>query len=194
MAERKKRPPRTPRRVTQQSLEAAALAYLQRFATSTENLRQVLMRRVWRAAHAHDDDPAEGAVLVDALIARYRGAGLLDDAAYAEARVATLHRRGVSRRGIRMRLAAKGVAGNDIDAALEGLRRETGEFGDTDFHAACNYARRRRIGPWRGDDRAARRDRDLAALARQGFAYDLARRIIDADDTATLERELEADA
>ncbi|NKB58216.1 MAG: RecX family transcriptional regulator [Alphaproteobacteria bacterium] len=173
-----------PRKATQKSIENAALAYLQRYATSAENLRAVLMRRVHRAAYAHDDDPAAGAELVAGLIARYKRAGLLDDVAYAEGRVMTLHRRGVSRRGIHARLSAKGVSVDDIEAALTCL---SGESEDVEFDAACNYARRRRLGPWRVAGRAERRDRDLAALARQGFGYDLASKIIDADDVAALE-------
>ena len=62
-----------------------------------------------------------------------------------------------------------------------------------DLDAACNYARRRRLGPWRSAGRAERRERDLAALARQGFGYELALRVIDAEDTAVLEEELRGD-
>ncbi|MFD0938320.1 regulatory protein RecX, partial [Methylobacterium trifolii] len=39
---------------------------------------------------------------------------------------------------------------------------------------------RRRLGPWRRPEiRALHRERDLAALARAGFPYGLARRILD---------------
>jgi regulatory protein len=179
---------RLPRRATAQSLEAAALAYLQRFSTSAANLRAVLMRRVFRAAHAHGDDPEEGAALVDALIARYIRAGLLDDAEYAAARTATLHRRGTSSRGIRARLAAKGVDGSHIDEALQALSAETGE---TDLKGAFNFARRRRLGPWRTVDRDTHRDRDLAALGRQGYGYEIARQIVDADDVESLEEDID---
>jgi regulatory protein len=175
---------RIPRKITAQSIESIALAYLQRYATSAENFRAVLMRRVYRAASAHDDDPAEGAVLVEALISRYRQTGLLDDAGYAQARAISLHRRGISRRGIQSRLVAKGVLSDDIETALARLSEE---YEDSEFDAACNYARRRRLGPWRTTARAERRERDMAALARQGYGYELARRIIDAEDVATLE-------
>lgn len=177
---------RPPRKTTPKSVENAALSYLQRYATSAENLRAVLMRKVHRAAHAHDEDPAPGVAIVDALIDRYLQAGLLNDAAYAEGRVAALHRRGMSRRGIRARLSAKGVAVDDIEKALDLLSLDVG---NTEFVAACNYARRRRLGPWRTKDRAERRDRDLAALARQGYGYELARRVIDAKDVAALDEE-----
>lgn len=178
--------PRLPRKTTPRSIENAALAYLQRYATSAENLRAVLVRKVHRAAYAHEDDPAEGVLLVDALIDRYLRADLLNDATYAEGRVAALHRRGVSRRGIQARLTAKGVSVDDIEKALDLL---SADIGNTEFTAACNYARRRRLGPWRTKDRAERRDRDLAALARQGYGYELAHRVIDAESVAALEEE-----
>ncbi len=182
---------RTPRKITPSSLESAALSYLQRYATSAENLRMVLMRRVQRAASAHDDDPSTGAVLVDALIERYLQSGLLNDGAYAQGRAASLHRRGTSRRGIAARLMAKGVSSDDIDDALAQLGAI---HEDLDLDAACNYARRRRLGPWRIKDRSERRERDLAALARQGYGYALARQVIDAEDVSVLEAEIRGDA
>ena len=89
-----------PRKATRQSLENAALHYLERFAASADALRRVLMRRVERSAQAHDTDRAEGAAMVDAILERFRQSGLLNDAVYAEGRTATLHRRGASARGV----------------------------------------------------------------------------------------------
>ena len=76
---------RQPRKVTQQSLHNAALHYLERYASSADNLRRVLMRRVRRSALVHDTDPEEGARLIDELVTRFEAAGLLDDRAYAAA-------------------------------------------------------------------------------------------------------------
>lgn len=178
---------RPPRKVTAQSLQNAALFYLQRFATSAENLRRVLMRRVDRSARLHGTDRDEGATLVAELVARYRGAGLLDDEAYARARAESLHRRGVPANGIRARLRHKGVGDDDIAVALASL--DDAGAGDTDAAAAVNLARRRRLGPFRAAaERAAKRDKDLASLARAGFSWDLARRIIDAATPEDIER------
>lgn len=172
---------RGPKRVTPQYLENAALHYLERFASSAENLRRVLMRKVDRSAAAHGTDREEGAGWVDALIARYHSSGLLNDAGYAEMKAGSLHRRGASARAIRERLAAKGVARDDVDKALERVEEEV--EGDFDLTAALALARRRRLGPYRlPEARAAHRDKDLAALGRAGFAYDIARRVVDAED------------
>ncbi|MBF0373120.1 MAG: RecX family transcriptional regulator [Alphaproteobacteria bacterium] len=172
---------KTPRRVTAASLENAALHYLERFATSSENLRRVLLRRVRRSAEAHGDDPAEGAALVEALIARWRSAGLLDDAAYAETKVQALHRRGASPRAIRMKLASRGVEAEVVEGAVEALGCEA------DFEAAVNLARRRRLGPFRAEAaRADSRQRDLATMGRAGFGWEVARRVIDAENPDAL--------
>jgi len=181
---------RGPRRVTKERLERAALHYLERFASSAENLRRMLMRRVERSARAHGTDRETGAAWVAEIVESSVRSGLVDDRSYAEGRALTLFRRGASSRAIRAQLRAKGVADDDIQAALARLAEEAAE---PETAAAAAYARRRRLGPYRAAaERTARREKDLAAMARAGFAYDLARRIIDADDAGALEDELGA--
>lgn len=180
---RKKR--RLPKPATAARLEKAALAHIDRYATSVANLRAVLMRRVERSARLHGTDRAEAAAWVDAIIAKLLDRRLLDDTAYAQMRANSLHRSGASRRKIAGMLRQKGVGRDDIEAALAVL---ADEYGDSDMVAACNYARRRRLGPYRPHAaRADRRERDLAALARAGFGYDVARRVIEARSAEELE-------
>ncbi len=184
---------RLPRRITPAYLENAALHYLQRFATSSANLRRVLMRKVQRAAEAHGSDPAEGAALVEALVARYQAAGLLDDRQYAAAKAASLQRRGASSRAIRERLAVKGVDRDLISETVSRLHDEEGG----DLAAAAAFARRRRLGPFRpamggraagkAADDTARQGKELAAMARAGFAFEVARRILACTDEAAVE-------
>ncbi len=190
--DRGKRGRREPKKATARHLENVALWYLQRFAASAESLRRVLMRRVERSARAHGTDPEDGAALVEDIVARFRASSLIDDRLYAESRARSLHRRGVPARGIAARLRAKGVGAADIDAALAALAVDTPE---PELAAALAYARRRRIGPYRtAADREEMRERDLAALARQGFDYDTARRLVEAADVDELEAALAAEA
>ncbi|MDE1149100.1 MAG: RecX family transcriptional regulator [Azospirillaceae bacterium] len=169
-----------PRRVSAAYLERAALHYLERFAASTASLRRVLMRKVEMSAAAHGTDREQAAQWVEALITRYQQSGLLNDQVYAEGRVASLHRRGGSTRAIRQKMAAKGVDADLVTAALGSLDDEGN--GETDIKAAHAYARRRRLGPFRlAEEREAKRDKDLAALARAGFDRQTATRVIDAE-------------
>jgi regulatory protein len=146
-------------------LEKWALAYLGRYASSSDNLRRVLRRRVRRRI-GNGDRAALAAAdgQIDALIARYRAAALLDDAGYAAARARRDAARGRSLRHIAAGLAAKGVGAEETAAALAGLRDGAA---DAELAAACAFARRRRLGPFRRA--AGERQRELAAFARAGF-------------------------
>ncbi|MEB2312451.1 MAG: RecX family transcriptional regulator [Sorangiineae bacterium] len=157
-------------------LDKAALAYLERFDSSADNLRRVLMARVRRAARSEELDVAALARHVDGLIERYRASGLLDDGRFAENVARGLRARGGSRRGIALKLRAKGVAEADIAAALSRAERDSAE---PELEAAQRLVRRRRLGPLRPEaERAEKRSRDLAALMRAGFSYDVARRAL----------------
>ncbi len=107
------------------------------------------------------------------MLDRYEERGLLNDKVYAEGRVQALRRRGLSGRGIALKLQVKGVDRDTVAATLE-------EDETTDPEAALNFARRRRLGPFRPEGkRAEHRDRDMAALGRAGFDYGTARGVID---------------
>jgi regulatory protein len=177
---------RGPKKATPDYLEKAALGYLERYASSTANLRRVLMGKVTRSAQHHGTDPEAGAEAVETILRKLQDGGLLDDTAYAEGRAVTLHRMGHSLPAIRMRLRQKGVDDDTIDHALARLAEEADA---PDLAAALRYARKRRIGPYRRVDRGTNRERDMAALARKGFAPDLCQRIVDAEDLADLEAE-----
>lgn len=181
----RKRPRRGPKKATPEYLEKSALFYLERYATSVENLRRNLLRKVRRSAEAHGGDPEAGAAAVEALLARFQRSGLLDDEVYAQGRCQALLRQGMSLRGIRTRLRAKGVPSEIVDGALDAL---TEERGSPDLEAAVAYARKRRIGPYRGAGaRAENRERDLAALGRRGFSYATAAAVVDAESAEILE-------
>ena len=170
-----------PKRVSASYLENSALRYLERFASSTANLRRVLMRKVTASAQEHGTDPAEGAAFIETLIERYVRAGILNDDTYARMRAETLHRRGASSRAIREKLAVKGIARDDTDRVLSELAEDV--EADLDVTAALALARRRKLGPYRlPEQRGAFRDKDLAALGRAGFSYAIARQVVDAED------------
>lgn len=175
---------KSPPRITPTYLENAALHYLERFAASSASLRRVLMRKVERSL-AHWGGGREDAVpMVDAVIAKLQRLGYLDDTAYAAMKARALHRQGKATRTIRATLAAKGIGADLAGAALGELAEEVAE---PDFAAAVRLARKRRLGPFRRESRAEFRQKDLATLARAGFDFDTARRVIEAEDEAALE-------
>jgi len=172
----------TPATLDEQSLEQAALRYLERYSSAAAGLRRVLLRRVRRAAGEAGEE--SGRAMVDAVLAKLVRTGLLDDARFAEHRAASLARRGGSLHMIRRDLLKRGVAAPLIEAAVAALKSEQGSASndEADLAAALALARRRRLGPFRAPAaRAAFRMKDLAALGRAGFAYEIARAVIDGD-------------
>lgn len=182
-----KRRRRGPRKATPDHLRNAALHYLERFASSEDNLRRVLLRKVRRSANHHGTDPADGAEIVEDLIRRFRETGLLDDDVYAEGRARSLRERGQSARAIRAKLMQKGIDAASAEQAIAGI--DGADASGAEWQAAVTYARKRRLGPFADPARRAeRREKDMAALARAGFSFDIAQEVVDAE-RADLEAE-----
>ena len=161
-------------------IEKWALFYLERYASSAENLRLVLGRRVRRRVGNDDEAVGAAGALIEALVARYRASGLLDDAAYAAVRTKSGLARGRSLRRITAGLAAKGIDAADAAAAVAAL----GDGGNAELAAACAFARRRHLGPFRRA--AADRRRELAAFALAGFDRHTAEVVLACADEAAV--------
>lgn len=175
---------RRPKPATPASLARAAEAYAARFSATEAMLRDVLMRRVRRTERLHGADAAPLLAAVDDICARMTQSGAVNDAAYAAARARTLFERGTAPFVIRSRLAAKGVAS---DVAATAADEASGGGPEAELAACARLARRRGLGPFRSpDQRAARRDKDLAALARAGFGYGAAQAVVDAENSSDL--------
>ena len=178
---------RAPKKNTMLSLKNIALYYLQRYASSSSNLKSVLMRRVYRSSAHHGSSVDEGKALVDELVSQLQDLELLNDRTFAEAQAISMHRRGNSLRAIKMKLYQKGLCKDDIEAAVRALKKE---FEDVEFIAAAALARRRRLGPYRdGNLRKELYEKDLASLARAGFSYDIAKQVIETETIQELEAE-----
>lgn len=187
-----KRAPAPPRKIDARYLENAALYYLQRYASSSQNLRNILARKIKRGCAHHDQNPDDFLSLLDQLITRYQQTGLLNDSVYAEGRVGALRRQGLSRQAITQKLTQKGLSPQDIASALARIDASAADIAGDDsddstareLAAARILARRKRIGPWRRKALTAPKDaqKEMAALARAGFSYDIARRALEAGD------------
>ena len=163
-------------------LHEAALAYLGKQAASAAQLKRVLERRVRR----RKEDLEEAAPIIERIIERFRGNGLLDDVKYAVNKAASLSRSGRSRRAISAHLQQKGIAQETVRASLP----------TDDLVSAITFARKRRVGPFARDidegetrDEAyARKRKALGAMARAGFSFDVCDRVLRMDLEEALER------
>ena len=179
---------RPARPITAKYLQNAATFYLERYPSTAEGLRRVLNRRVRKAEMADAPIIENVKQTIDAIVAKFVDAGVIDDQAFAQTKARALHRRGTSTRLTRQKLRLAGIDGDTLDQAMAGLDRELhADPRQREWQAAVSLARRRRLGPFRQKDRADNRNRDLAAMARGGFDYQLAKKVIDAADSDSLD-------
>ena len=179
---------KVPRKVTRKSLEKSAFYYLRRYSSSSENLRRILFKRVKRSAQYHGTDVSVGQLWVDEFIEKFLANKLLDDIQYAETKCLSVHRNGGSKQTIRKKLREKGIAPDIIEQTYTLLDQYSV---DPELVAAAITARRRRLGPYRSrGHRNNFREKDLASLARAGFNYSIASRVIDVETIGHLEKEV----
>jgi regulatory protein len=144
-------------------LDALAVHYLSRFATTEKRLADYLRRKISERGWG-----GEGAPPIEEIVARCAAAGYVDDRNFAETRASSLVRRGYGQRHIAQALHAAGIA-RDIAESVAPDR-------DAAFKAAEAYARRRRVGPFGdGGDDPRKQQRQFTAMVRAGHDFDLVR-------------------
>jgi regulatory protein len=179
-ARKPRREKKPPKKITADYLHNSGLYYLQRFPASTGHFRTVMMRKVDKSCRHHTTQNREDcAALVDALVAKFVDMGLLNDEGYSRGMVTSLRRRGLSGRAIQAKLSAKGLKRDQIEQALA-EHADDRPSGEVDLIAALRLARRKKLGPFSTKDPATG-EKDLATLARAGFGYDIASRVIRMD-------------
>ena len=134
------------KKITQQRLKNIALYYLKRYETSVANLRQVLQKRVNDYAYQNKEfDKAQAFVWIEDIIADFCRFNYVNDERFAELKIKDYQAMGKSVRYIKNKLKEKGV-----------------------------FAKKKRIGRFRAVDKQAEyKQKDMAALARAGFSYDI---------------------
>ena len=166
-----------PRKISPRYLENAALFYLKRYSATASQLRRVLLRKVDRSFRAHGGgDRAEASRWLDALLEKLIRNELLNDQAYARGKAQALRAAGRSTRVIGQKLRLKGVSAELVNQTLATTTQEI-----SDEAAAHIWARKKRLGPYCRDasQRTAQRNKHLAAMARAGFSFALAKKIIE---------------
>lgn len=157
--------------VTERSMlwaKRSAVYTLSQRAVATEALRAKIVERAGRKYEGIERDEAEQ--LAATAIEFCKSNGFLDDASFAEYRVAEGVRKGHSRRKIEMTLSDKGVGREDVVQAAEAV---------DDMEAAMNLARKKGYGPFRrGEADQKRVAKEAAAFARNGFSSEITWKVV----------------
>jgi regulatory protein len=145
-------------------LEELGLRYVGRYATSRAKLVAYLARKVRERGWSELREPD-----LEALATRFCELGYVDDAAYALAKSQALSNRGYGKRRLDEKLRLAGIAEAEGAAAREHADAHA-------LEAALRFAQRRRIGPFgSGGDDPRQRQKAIAAMARAGHSFALAR-------------------
>jgi regulatory protein len=111
--------------------------------------------------------------VADEVLARFEDVGLIDDAAFARSWVESRHHsRGLAGRALSAELKQRGVAPDEIRAALDEQLSPDAEV------AAARHLVERRIGATRGQPADQRTRRLAGMLARKGYSPGLSYRVI----------------
>lgn len=165
------------RKITPQRLKNIALYYLKRFESSVDNLRQVLRRRVNDYARRTPDfNKHEAYQWIEDILNDFQRLRYLDDDRYARLKVQNYLAAGKPERYIKTKLCQKGIKADEIS-------RLVGESEYNPEEMALKIARKKRIGPFRPDEQSRRenRQKDMAALIRAGFDYDVVCTVLGAE-------------
>lgn len=149
-------------------LDALAVRYVARYATTRARLAQYLVRKVKERGWADNLAPPP----IDAIIERCVANGYVDDRAFAQTRASSLARRGYGHRRVVQALQTAGIERDIVD--------DLAPDGEAAFAAAEAYARRRRLGAFGAQPvDPALRARQLSAMIRAGHGFELARYFVD---------------
>lgn len=174
-------------------LQERAISYLLKTPASSLRLCRKLRGEVpnilkaCKTATSKDINAPENGFEIEDLIEQVchemANRGLIDDLAYANGVADSLKRRGKSLIGIRAGLIQREVPSQVIDSVMTSMSAF-----NHDRAAACIYVHRRRIGPLRPlEQRKLSHAKDVAALCRQGFAYEIASEIMELDGEDSFE-------
>lgn len=152
------------------ALDALALTYVGRFATSRAKLIAYLARKLRERGWAPEDDASAA---VEAIADRMVALRYVDDEAYAVMKTGAMQRRGLGNRRITQALRHDGIAQDISD--------EMAPDPMACWEAAERFAKRKRIGPFAAEQ-AERpiREKHLAAFLRAGHDLQTARQWVNA--------------
>lgn len=176
----RQRPP-----INAQWVRDAGLRYLGRFSASEAHFRRVLTRKIKEADSRVTEDPHEHTRWIDEAVQYAYQYGGLNDEQFARSLIHSMRKQGLSTAMIKQKLRYKGLEELQIKRAFEEREEERNPELDQ-LASAARIARKKKLGPWgvSGLDYPARQ-KQLAVLARRGFSFGIAKRVLEADfDTA----------
>ena len=114
--------------VSFQNLEKAAYYYLKRYSSSSENLKRILLKRVFRAQKFQQVDWDVTNNWIEEIIGKLKTIGIIDDRDFADRKAIIFNNQGNSKLMIRKKLENKGVEKKLIDESIKNLEKNIKDY------------------------------------------------------------------
>lgn len=180
---------RQPRKITERYLYNSGLYYLQRYTASRAHFVTVMTRKIDRSCRAHEDQDREKCLeMLEKVVPQFEELGFINDEVYAKGMVVSLRKRGLSSKMIEMRLMAKGLKKDHIKQTLEEHDTSSCDGHHPEIVAGLRLIRKKKLGHFRtkprseGEEGQKESQKELAKMARNGFSYDIAKRVLNMDE------------
>jgi regulatory protein len=168
--------------INEQWVKSAGLRYLGRFSASEQHFRTILMNKIKQAEQRESEDPAIHKQWIDATVLLAIEYEFINDEKLASDLAKAYKRKGLAQHAARQKMRQKKISNPHIEAALtDRYSFKEGDRVDPTLFAAVCAAKKKRIGPW-GPTQVdyPTLQKQLAKLARRGFSYGIAKKVLQA--------------
>ena len=162
--------------VTVDEMRNFALAYVEKYAPSKQQLRTYLLKKYLKLSvpNVKKQDVTN---LIDIVLSDLEKNKFINDKFYSESKAKSMIRRGSSINKIRNYLIGKGVNDEFIKDTVNKINEDNS---DQDFFSAIKICKKKRIGPARIDDnRPLFYKKDISLLARNGFDFETSKKVME---------------
>jgi len=162
--------------VTVDEMRNFALAYVDKYAPSKQQLRTYLLKKYLKLSvpNVKKQDVTQ---LIDVVLSDLEKSKFINDKFYSESKAKSMIQRGNSINKIRNYLIGKGINDQFIKETVNKIQENNT---DQDFFSAIKICKKKRIGPARiEDNRPLFYKKDISLLARNGFDFETSKKVME---------------
>ena len=162
--------------VTVDEMRNFALAYVDKYAPSKQQLRTYLLKKYLKLSvpNVKKQDVTQ---LIDVVLSDLEKSKFINDKFYSQSKAKSMIQRGNSINKIRNYLIGKGINDQFIKETVNKIQEDNT---DQDFFSAIKICKKKRIGPARTEDnRPLFYKKDISILARNGFDFETSKKVME---------------
>jgi len=163
---------------TVEEMRKFSFSYIEKYAPSKQQVKIYLLKKYLKSQEVKvkKQDIKD---LIDIVVEDLEKSKFLSDKFYSESKAKNLIQRGSSINKIRNYLISKGIKDKHIKETIDKINHDNE---DQDFFSAIKLCKKKRIGPSRiEDNRPLFYKKDISILARNGFNFEISKRVMDLD-------------